>query len=267
MFAIIITAAMFNTIPIANAPKEVFQYTIVESQIQKDLEAMQSDPQALHYLLQHIGGANNLRSYQLSGLSLLENAVRLKLPNAALAIVQEGADVNAKSSEGSSILSFVMKQMVNNPLQHDDAKCWVPVAIAMIQQGAYITSNVTNDSPFLAALCCAQQDIHGDYSILKEILARNVDINMVFVDSDKNEVTSPLILAVNSHDAILVKFLLDHGARKDLTVTDPSALSVATRFHQLYEVYQHNPAQYPTNWVFGTWEETFQTLMSCQGKN
>jgi len=254
MFALILFPLSQMSVEI---PSTEIHWLIDSNQIQRDLTALNSVSSDPNILFEHIGGAGNLNTYRLSGMSLLEKAVQWKLPKAAGVLIQAGFDLKARATDQSSILSFIIKQTMNLELTVIEKREWVPVAKSAIERGADASSNMLGDCPLIEAVNCAQSWFCGgigDYTLLSLILSKGGNPNMVAYfkgpTGDSLEVTTPLLQAVRVNDPDLALFLLKHGANKDLRCAGISPLAYAESMSTINVSAPGEPPAYPWRKIY-----------------
>jgi hypothetical protein len=249
-------------VTVSDSPVVTVNITVADSVINDDLERLaQGENGAFDQLMLDIGGLANLSNYRLStGKNLIELTIDLQLPQAAKYLIEQGFNVNAITSSGLSLLVMLGRQTYNPQITSAMRIAWIPAAKLLVEKGADLSSNDAYNSPLIEAVDCADQETNTADSIyfelLSAMLARGANINMIVEIKGKNplQVRSPLYTAVENHNAVLAKFLLDHGANKNLAIRDGTAPyntplskaafyatnpSLSDRIHSIYQpVYQ-----------------------------
>lgn len=125
-------------------------------------------------------------------------------------LIEAGADVNLGSAEWSPLIAAVW---------HDD----VATTRALLRAGADVDARNSSGMTALHSAVVVQatrSDDELDLSIVEMLVAAGADVNT----ADTRWHFTPLARAADHGQAVLVRFLLDHGAHPDATTAEHCAL-------------------------------------------
>jgi uncharacterized protein len=156
-------------------------------------------------------GANVNPKTKWNGMSLLELAFSMKDTHAAMLLVKYGTDLRVKNKNGDGVLSCTMRLAYM-----DRMHTWGLVAKEMIERGANMEDCVLNDAPLWQAIWVARQT--KDQSLLRLMISKGVNLNMVQKDKEGKDFSTPLLTAIRTGSLELVKLVVEAGSDVNQTI-------------------------------------------------